>query len=117
MERFPKLKTGALAQYPAERSIGSAVETRRFVDSSEQRYLDAAEPKRSWRLDLRQLIPTELAEIREFFELVRGSRDEFEFEDPWTGAVVSPCRFGQDALTEQLLRENSESVVVTILEV
>lgn len=117
MERFPKLKTGAPAQYPAELRIRYAAETRRFVDSSEQRYADMKQPKRSWRFDLSQLTSTELAEIREFFERVRGSGEAFELEDPWTGSIVAPCRLADDTLVEVLRRETSEGVVVTIQEI
>jgi hypothetical protein len=116
MDRFPKLKTGAAAQYPAQRETRRATETRRFLDSAEQRYRDFAEAKRSWRLRLDRLTSSELADIREFFVRMRGSQTEFEFEDPWTGAIVSPCRFAQDALTDQVGSENSEGLTVTIRE-
>ena len=117
MERFPTLKTGAAAQYPALRRLRYATEARRFLDTSEQRYLDIASPKRTWRLDLRLLTPTELAAIREFFVLMRGAQTTFEFDDPFSGTVVSPCRFGQDSLTERLSDESAEAVAVTIEEV
>jgi hypothetical protein len=116
MDRFPKLKTGAAAQYPALREIRHATETRRFLDSSEQRYRDYAQAKRVWRLTLELLTSSELADIREFFVRMRGSQTEFEFEDPWTGSIVSPCRFAQDALTDQVSAENSETLTVTIRE-
>jgi hypothetical protein len=116
MERFPKLKTGAAAQYPSQREARHATETRRFLDATEQRYRDFAGAKRSWRLRLNQLTSTELSEIRDFFFRMKGSQTDFEFEDPWTEAIVSPCRFGQDALTDHLGSENSESLSVTIRE-
>lgn len=116
MERFPTLKTGAQAQYPAERRLEYATEAHRFLDSSEQRYVDHAEVKRSWRLELDQLSPTENAAIREFFDRMRGAQTDFEFVDPWTGQVAAPCRFAQDGLEDRLLRESSESTSVTIRE-
>ncbi len=117
MERFPSLKTGAAAQHPTQRQIRYGIETRRFLDSSEQRYSDLDAPKRSWRLELSLLTPTELAAIREFFVLMRGSRTTFEFEDPFSGAIVSPCRFSGDAIADRLLDENAEGVTLTIREV
>ena len=117
MERFPTLKTGAAAQYPAQRSLRYGTEARRFLDSSEQRYLDIAAAKKAWVLELSLLTPTELAEIRDFFIRMRGSQTDFELEDPWTGAVVSPCRFDDDTLNESLLEEYSEGVSVVIREV
>ena len=116
MDRFPKLKTDAAAQYPSQREARHATETRRFLDTTEQRYRDFGQAKRAWRLRLVRLTSSELAEIREFFVRMRGSQVEFEFEDPWTGAVVSPCRFVQDALTDRLGSENSESLTVMIRE-
>ena len=116
MDHFPKLKTGAAAQYGAQRELRRATETRRFLDASEQRYRDYGQAKRTWLLKLDLLTATEAAEIREFFIRMRGSQTEFEFEDPWSGLVVSPCRFGQDALTDRLEGESSESVTVTIRE-
>lgn len=117
MERFPTLKTGAAAQYPAERRIVFSTEARRFLDSSEQRYVNIQSPKRSWRLNLNQLTPAENAAIREFFDLMRGSQADFEFVDPWTALVVAPCRFAQDELSDRLEGEFNESVIVTIREV
>jgi hypothetical protein len=116
MDRFPKLSTGAAAQYPAEREGRRATDTRRFIDSSEQRYRDFAQSKRTWRLRLDKLTPGELADIREFFIRMRGSQTEFEFEDPWTGSIVSPCRFAQDAFRDEIGAENSGSLTVTIRE-
>jgi hypothetical protein len=116
MDRFPTLKTGAQAQYPAERRLAYATEAHRFLDSSEQRYVDHETPKRSWRLELDQLSPAENAAIREFFDRMRGVQTDFEFVDPWTGQVVAPCRFGHDELEDRLSRESSESTAVTIRE-
>jgi hypothetical protein len=116
MDRFPKLKTGAAAQYGAEQEARRATETRRFLDASEQRYRDYEQAKLTWLLRLDLLTATESAEIREFFIRMRGSQTEFEFEDPWSGLVVSPCRFAQDALTDRLEGEKSESVTVRIRE-
>ncbi|MEZ5365161.1 MAG: hypothetical protein R2748_23245 [Bryobacterales bacterium] len=116
MERFPKLKTGAAAQYGAQRRARRATQTARFLDSSEQRYRDFSGEKRSWVLRLEQLTSTELADIRDFFIRMRGSQTEFELEDPWSGSVVSPCRFDQDEMTDRVGSEGSESVTLTIRE-
>ena len=116
MERFPTLKTGAAAQYPAERSLVFSTETKHFLDSSEQRYVNTAAAKRFWRLNLSLLTPTENAAIREFFDLMRGSQTDFEFVDPWTGLVVAPCRFAQDELAYRISGELDEAVTVTIRE-
>ena len=38
MNEFPKLKTGAVAQYPAQRTTRYSTHVMRFMDGSEQRY-------------------------------------------------------------------------------
>ena len=44
MSAFPKLKTGAVAQYPASRALSQATEVVRFLDGTEQRYRAAGRP-------------------------------------------------------------------------
>ncbi|MCB1019444.1 MAG: hypothetical protein H6509_10870 [Bryobacterales bacterium] len=116
MERFPKLKTGAAAQYGAQRQARRSTQTARFLDSSEQRYRDFAGEKRSWAIRLEKLTSTELADIRDFFIRMRGSQTEFELEDPWSGAVIAACRFAQDEIADRVGGESSESVTLTIRE-
>lgn len=97
MDRFPKLKTGAAAQYPADRMLSGATEVHRFLDSSEQRYRDRPPGGRSWKIRLTLLDDAEIGALREFFVRQRGRAGLFEFEDPWSGAVVPNCRFASDA--------------------
>ncbi len=98
MAVFPKLKTGAAAQYPL--SVASAFKTRvaKFLDLSEQRFRDRPGEVRRWVVDLRLLTHMELDEVERFFDEQRGGFGAFDFEDPTTGSVVPMCRFDQDAL-------------------
>ena len=116
MERFPKLSTGAAAQYGAQRTLRLQTAAHRFLDTSEQRYRYSAEGQRSWRLAFDNLSAGEAAEIREFFVRMRGSQTEFELEDPWSGTVVGPCRFTHDELVERASDERSESLTVVVRE-
>ncbi|MBI1356534.1 MAG: hypothetical protein GC160_19505 [Acidobacteria bacterium] len=116
MPQFPKLKTGASAQYPATRELRLASEAQRFLDSTEQRYIDSAAPRRRWVLDLSLLDGSEAAVLREFFLEMRGTSGEFDFEDPWTGEVVTGCRFGSDAFTLAAEAEWDLRTSVTIWE-
>ena len=96
------------------RAVRIPGEALRFLDCSEQRYLDASVPRRSWSLDLQLLDPAEAAAIREFFVAMRGMSGVFDFEDPWTGLVVSGCRFAEDSLSLAVEGELDLRTSVTI---
>jgi hypothetical protein len=113
---FPRLKTGVIAQYPSTRQLRLASESLRFLDNSEQRYRDSAVARRRWVIELDLLSPTEAAVLREFFVAMRGSAGRFDFEDPWTGLLVSDCRFGTDELDLSTHAEHDARTVVTVWE-
>ena len=114
MAQFPKLKTGAVAQYPAERQHSRATEVHRFLDCKEQRYRDFAAARKRWVVNLELLDETEMARLARFFDQQQGRLGTFEFEDPWTGAAVTACRFAEDLLP---MREEGETRVATSLTV
>lgn len=115
-DSFPRLKTGALTQYPAMRELRRPVETLQFLDMGRQVYLDSRESLRRWRLGLSQLDESELAEVIEFFVAMRGSLGRFEFEDPATGEVVTNCRFEDDELTLTSMDELDGRTALTVTE-
>lgn len=115
-ESFPRLKTGALTQYPTARELARPVETVRFLDMGRQAYVDSRESLRRWRLRLQLLDETELAAVVEFFTAMRGSLGRFDFEDPATGAVVANCRFDDDELTLTSSGELNAQTVLTVRE-
>ncbi len=117
MTEFPKLKTGAVAQHPATRELRFATEAHRFLDMSEQRFRDYSASRRRWFVDLSLLDEMELSRLAEFFVDMRGSFGEFEFEDPWDGALVSQCRFGEDLLPMRQDGELDSSASLTVVEV
>lgn len=117
MARFPKLKTGVVAQYPAVREQRYGTEIHRFLDSSEQRYRDRAAGRKRWVLQLEQLDETETARLARFFEEQQGRLAVFEFEDPWTGTVVEKCRFGEDRFPMVEHCESRCSLQLTVEEV
>jgi hypothetical protein len=113
-ESFPRLKRGALAQYPIAQELMRPVETVRFLDMGRQAYLDGRDSLRRWRLRLNLLDESELAAVIEFFVAMRGSLGRFEFEDPATGEVVANCRFDDDELTLSLSGEFNGQTVLTV---
>ena len=54
MPSFPLLKTGAVTQYPAQKSFAYSNYVARFLDGAEQRYRECGGPLSRWliRLDL-----------------------------------------------------------------
>lgn len=116
MAQFPKLQTGAVAQYPSALERRFANEVVRFLDNSEQRYRDTAAPRRRWIIKLAQLNEGELAELANFFHAQQGRLGKFDFEDPWTGTVVSDCRFDQDELHSELAGEFDSECIVRVIE-
>lgn len=98
MATFPKLKTMAVAQYPAKRTVVFRNEAVRFVDGRQQWYRDAAAPARRWEILLDQIDEGEAAALDEFFSAQKGAFGSFEFVDPWDGAIFEDCSFAVDQL-------------------
>lgn len=98
MNEFPKLKTGAIAQYPLERQILCQTWIGRFVDGSEQRFREVSGPVRRWVLNLALLQEDEASTIRSFFAEMEGRHGTFSFEDPFDGTIYPNCHFEADEL-------------------
>lgn len=105
MSAFPKLKTGAVAQYPAGRSLERSTEVMRFVDGSEQRYRKRGAAVKRWVINLALLDEAEAAAVEAFFEGAQGKYGSFEFEDPWEATVHTDCSFESDEFAMQALGE------------
>lgn len=115
-QTFPKLKTGALAQYPVTRELSLPTERMEFLDMGQQIYMDSGEQLRRWQLRLSRLDETELAEVIELFSAMRGSLGRFEFEDPMSGDLVANCRFAEDELLVTAVDELDARTVLTVME-
>jgi phage-related protein len=96
---FPVLKTGAVIQYPADRTPQFSTQAYRFVDGSEQRFPGFPGVLQQWTIKLDLLDEGELEKLREFFLSQEGRAGSFSFTDPWTGTVYSNCSFGSDTLS------------------
>jgi hypothetical protein len=99
MAQFPKLRTGAVAQYPSTREVGAAVHVTRFVDGSEQRFRNIGGLVRRWVVRLHAVDEGELADIRRFFDEQRGRFGSFAFVDPWDGVEYADCSFDMESMT------------------
>jgi len=107
MLRFPRLKSGAIAQYPLWKEIGYATWVGRFVDGSEQRYRLWGSPLRRWVVELDLLDEQELEELERFYEHVQRTGEAFEFTDPFDGQAYANCVFEGDSAVFKLLGEAS----------
>jgi Conserved hypothetical protein 2217 (DUF2460) len=116
MSTFPRLKTGAVAQYPAGRSVTYATDVFRFLDGSEQKYRQLGAAGKRWVVDLQLLDDAELSEISEFFQAQQGRFGTFSFEDPWDGTVHDDCSFADDALMVSLAAEARGALKLVIKE-
>ncbi len=113
---FPRLKTGAVAQYPASRTTGYATQTFEFLDGTRQRFPQRGSAATRWVVKLDLLDDTEMAQIRTFFQSQQGRFGTFTFVDPWDGSIHSDCSFEADELTLALDGEARGRLQVVIKE-
>ena len=114
MATFPKLRTGAISQYPSSRSLQFSTHVVSYVDGSEQRFRMFPSAVTRWRVRLDQVSETELAAVAAFFEEQQGRFARFTFVDPWTGVEHVGCSFDQDAAEFVLDSEQAGRSVLVI---
>ncbi len=93
MAEFPKLKTGAVMQYPAWKTSGYSTHVQKFLDGSEQRFRERNRDRKKWTIALSLLNEAEVSELVRFFESAQGQTGSFEFFDPWEEIVYADCSF------------------------
>ena len=116
MSDFPTLKTGAVLQYPAQKSIRFATGVLRFMGGSEQRFRDYQAPLRRWTIRLDLLDENELHVLRAFFRAESGAAGTFTFTDPWDGTVYLNCSFENHEMSEEILDEVRGTTALTVQE-
>ncbi len=116
MATFPALKTGAVVQYPATKSLLFRNQILRFVDGTEQRYRDSAGPLHQWVVRLDQLDETESAAIEDFFLVNQGDFASFAFIDPWDGTSYPNCSIASDQLQLTSIAELQGKASITVTE-
>ncbi len=115
MATFPKLKTGAVAQYPLARRAQFQNQIVQFVDGSDQRYRDSAGARLEWEIQLSLLDASEMAAIEEFFRVNQGAFGRFEFVDPWDGQVYDNCSIADDDLQLAVVSESGGNTRLTVV--
>jgi hypothetical protein len=101
MSTFPRLKTGAILQYPGETVVSFATTTCRFVDGTEQRFRASSGALRRWAVNLEMLDESELVRIERFFREQQGSFGTFQFTDPIDNTEYANCSLESDELVFQ----------------
>ncbi len=96
MATFPKLKTGAVMQYPAAKNLRFSHDAVKFRDGTEQRYRGCASVLRRWTIRLDLVDEGELAALEEFFLENQGAFGSFSFMDPWDGVEYTGCSLDAD---------------------
>ena len=105
MATFPRLKTGAVTQYPAATSVGFQNQVLQFVDGSEQRYRDARGPLRQWAVNLELLDEGEMAALDQFFLALEGAYGTFSFTDPDDSVEYATCSLATDQMAMEFQGE------------
>ncbi len=116
MADFPKLKTGAITQYPSQRRIDYSTGIVQFIDGSEQRFRDAPGSLKRWTIRLDQVDEGELAILTEFVRSQQGEYGSFTFTDPWDGAVYGNCSFEGGVMERRLMTESRGSTTLIVKE-
>ena len=93
MTTFPLLSSGAVAQYSLPVVTGQAVQTIRFLDGTDQRFLLQGRSFRQWEIQLSLLNDAEIEQLNVFFTEQQGDYSAFQFPDPISGLIISNCRF------------------------
>lgn len=99
MSSFPRLRTGAITQYPSARRSTYATNLTKFVDGSEQRFRDLKQPVQTWVIRLHHLSDEEMQAVESFFDAMHGRFGSFSFVDPWDGTEYADCSFNQDTFS------------------
>jgi phage-related protein len=113
---FPLLSSGAVVQYPAAVVTGQNVQAIRFLDGSDQRYLQQGRQFRSWQIKLNLLNETELARLEAFFIQQQGDYLTFSFPDPFSGVVVPNCRLGAPGIAGSYVGVDTGAATLWVIE-
>jgi hypothetical protein len=112
---FPILKTGAVAQYPLERTVRFSTEAVRFLDGTQQRFRMYGNGLRRWVVKLDLLDEQELDAVISFVDQQEGS--SFDFRDPVTGGTAAKCVISGESFEATLRGEMNGQATLSIEEI
>jgi hypothetical protein len=114
MTAFPRLRSGAVTQYPSRRRLETSTHAAQFVDGSEQRFRMFGAPVKRWHIELHQASEDEVAAVRRFFEQQQGRNGSFAFVDPWDGVEYPNCSLEADEVELQFLSDGQCKTTIAI---
>jgi hypothetical protein len=115
MAEFPKLKTGARAQYPLTSELSMTTRVLPFLDGAEQRY-PVKRARRRWVVELEMLDESEAAVVEQFVRTHLETLETFTFTDPWSGTAYTGCVLENAAQLVTALAEGRCRTSVAIAE-
>jgi phage-related protein len=115
MSAFPTLRTGAVAQYPLDRTVSFQTQAVKFLDGSQQRFRLYGAGLRRWKIRLDLLDEAELAAIDAFLQ--QQGTSVFPFADPVTGDQVAGCILTGQTYDAGMSSELDANASLTIEEV
>jgi phage-related protein len=116
MATFPVLSSGAVAQYPASVEFSQSVQVLRFLDGSDQRYLNQGRQYRRWQIRLDLLNDSEMNQLEAFFLAQSGEYSPFVFPDPFSGQNVQNCRLGTSGIESDFVGADNGSSTLWVIE-
>lgn len=116
MATFPVLSSGAIAQYPASVEFGQSVQVLRFLDGSDQRFLNQGRQYRRWQIRLDLLNDSEMNQLETFFLAQSGEYSLFNFLDPFSSRNVPNCRLGTAGIENDFAGVDNGSSILWVIE-
>jgi len=116
MATFPSLNSGAVTQYPTSVLIGQSVQILRFLDGSDQRFLQQGRQYRRWQIQLELLNESEMDQLEAFFLAQAGEYSLFDFPDPFSSQNVPNCRLGAAGIANDFVGVDNGSSTLWVIE-
>jgi len=116
MATFPLLSSGAITQYPAPLMSGQSVQVIRFLDGSDQRYLNQGRTLRQWQIRLDLLNESEIQQLEAFYVSQLGDYSPFPFPDPFSGTSVPNCRLAAPGFVSTYVGVDVSSTTFWVIE-
>jgi hypothetical protein len=102
---FPSLKTGAVMQYPAKRTLQFNTDAIRFLDGTEQRFRDNPSVLHQWTIQLDLLDESELSRVGPVFRIEPGQIRQLFLHRSVGRNDYPNCSLGADTFGFQLRGE------------
>ena len=114
MSDFPRLSTGAVMQYPSDRSHQYSTRVLKFVDGGEQRYREQSAAAKRWIVRLDALTDGEATDVEQFCLGCQGRFGSFSFTDPWDNTEHADCSLENDVIVIEQAGESRTKIALIV---